>query len=433
MGSPRHGLWPSVLAALLCSCGAAPPPPGPCMSDRECRADRICHEGRCRFADEVREELAARRDEGTSGDEVVLAPEVALDAGQTPVATSVERPMFMGGMRHTGRSESRGPQGTPRLRWVHRTGARVHAAPVIGVDGTIYVGSTDRSFVAIAPDGSLRWRYAGADRFYASAAIARDGTILVGNHDGTLVALTTDGVVRWQRQLGAPIDASLTLDDEDNVYVAADGLWALDPRGHVRFHLPTADAIRTAPAIHPLGLAIVGTTDGRVLAVRLNGELAWETQTGASVDGGASIAEDGTIYVGNDLGHLVALEPRDGTIRWRYQAGGDIRATPAIASDGTIIVGSDDRTIHGVAADGSPRFRLRTSGRVRASARIDADGRIYVGSQDDFLYTLAPDGTLLFRHNMGHDVDSTAVITSDGTLIVGTDDGGIYALEAAAR
>jgi outer membrane protein assembly factor BamB len=406
------------------------------MSDRECRADRICHEGRCRFSDEVREELAARRQAQTSGDEEVVPehpPEDLVESQETPVAVNSERAMFMGGMGHTGRSEARGPASMPRLRWVHRTGARVHAAPVIGADGTIYVGSTDRSFVAIAPDGSLRWRYAGGDRFYASAVIMHDGTIVTGNHDGTVAALTPEGLVRWQRALGAPIDASLTLDDEDNVYVAANGLWALDPRGNVRWRLPTADTIRTTPAIHPLGLVIVGTTDGRVMAARLNGELAWEARTGASVDGGASIADDGTIYVGNDLGQLLALDPRDGAIRWRYQAEGDIRATPAIARDGTIIVGSDDRSIHGIAADGTLRFRVRTSGRVRASARIDADGRIYVGSQDDFLYALAPDGTLVFRHNMGHDVDSTAVIASDGTLIVGTDDGGVYALEAASR
>lgn len=28
------------------------------MSDTECRLDRICHEGRCRFVDEVRASLA---------------------------------------------------------------------------------------------------------------------------------------------------------------------------------------------------------------------------------------------------------------------------------------------------------------------------------------------------------------------------------------
>ena len=30
------------------------------MSDRECHADRICHEGRCRFVEEVRKELETR-------------------------------------------------------------------------------------------------------------------------------------------------------------------------------------------------------------------------------------------------------------------------------------------------------------------------------------------------------------------------------------
>ncbi|MEO0326072.1 MAG: hypothetical protein AAF447_24195, partial [Myxococcota bacterium] len=50
----------ALLLLGLASCGARQrPAPVPCMSDRECRAERICHEGRCRFLAEVRSELSA--------------------------------------------------------------------------------------------------------------------------------------------------------------------------------------------------------------------------------------------------------------------------------------------------------------------------------------------------------------------------------------
>src|SRR5687768_8344314 len=135
----------ALAVAALISCGGETPRTAtPCMSDRECRGDRICHEGRCRFTDEVRAHAQGRGvDSGRPG----------IDAG--PGATTVQReqtrelPMFMGGPRHTGRSINAGPPAEPSRRWIHRTGARIFASPVLGPDGTVYVGSLDRSFHAI--------------------------------------------------------------------------------------------------------------------------------------------------------------------------------------------------------------------------------------------------------------------------------------------
>ena len=345
---PRGAL--ALVGALVASCGASPAQPGPCMSDRECRADRICHEGSCRFEEEVRAELDARRRalETPGGETLADAGVVtAPDAGVPAQGSNDERPMFMGGPRHTGRTATRGPTSALRVRWVHRSGARVPASPILGADGTVYVGSHDRSFVALASDGTLRWRYAAGDRFYASAAVAADGTIVVGNHDRSISALTPQGQVRWRRVLGAPVDASPTIDDDGTIYVAADGLWALDPAtGQPRWHHTTADALRTSPAVHPQGLVIVGTTDGRVLAVRRTGELAWEARAGASVDGGAAIGDDGTIYVGNDLGHVLALDA-SGAERWRYQ------------TEGVALPGAHQRSRARVGAHRSRRPHLR--------------------------------------------------------------------------
>ena len=49
---------PVVLVVVACS-GARSRPATPCMSDNECRSDRICHEGKCRFVEEVLAELAS--------------------------------------------------------------------------------------------------------------------------------------------------------------------------------------------------------------------------------------------------------------------------------------------------------------------------------------------------------------------------------------
>ncbi len=446
--SARSSLSAAALVALALGCGSGPEPRGPCMSDVECRGDRICLEGRCRFEPEVRAELEqASAHHGTSGgsteldagidaplaaapaDAGALAPAPA-DASVSPVAAAIdERPSFMGGPRHTGRAAARGPGSDPSERWVYRTGARVYASPIVAPDGTIYVGSTDRTLVALTSAGTLRFRYTGGDRFYATAALDREGHVIVGNHDGSIVSLTPAGQVRWRRELGAPVDASAAIGEDGTIYVTADGLHALDAaRGADRWHVVSPSPVRTSPAIHPAGLVIFATPEGRVTAVRAaTGEVAWEHALGGSTDSSPTITDDGHVVIGDDLSHVTALDA-NGQLVWQVTTEGDVRATPAIGLDGTIVVGSDDRRIYGISPAGEVRFRVATSGRVRSSARVDAEGRFYVGSQDDFVYVLAPDGTQIYRHGLGRDVDSTCAIAPDGTLIVGVDDGGVYAL-----
>ena len=403
------------LLVLVSACGGARSRPStPCMSDNECRASRICHEGRCRFREQVLAELAQPPPPDSTL--IETAP------GMLPRSANG----FMGDAAHTGRSENRGPSKRPAPLWTYKTGARVFASPVAGHDGTVYVGSLDGQFVALHPDGSLKWRYSAGQKIYPTALLA--GTsVIFGTHQGELVSLSLQGQPRWKLPLQDVVDASATLGPHGRVYVAANGVFAVDLLGRLQWHKPTAEHIRSAPAIHPMGLILIGTTEGSLIALRPNGALAWETPVGGAIEGAASIDDDGRIYVGTGRGEVLQLDS-SGAILWRFPTGGEVRATPAIARDGTIVVGSYDGHIYAIDTAGALRWKLRTGGRVRASARIDADGRIYVGSQDNFLYGIHPDGSKLWQYNVGQDVDSTVEIARDGTLYVGSDDGGVHAL-----
>ena len=393
--------------AAACS-GPRAKPSTPCMSDAECRADRICHEGKCRFVEEVLTELAAPPDPTTPG----VMPRSANG--------------FMGDAAHTGRSENRGPAQKPSRAWTYQTDARVFASPVVGHDGTIYVGSLDGQFVALNRDGSLKWRYAAGQKIYPSALLV-GSSVVFGTNQKELVALSLEGQPRWKLPLQDIVDASATLGPDGRIYVVANGAYAVDLLGRLHWHKPTAGHVRTAPVIHPARLIIVGTTEGTLLALRPDGQVAWEVSLGGAIEGAASVDDDGKIYVGTGRGEVVQLD-EEGSIRWRFKTGDEVRATPAIGHDGTIVVGSYDGHIYALTPSGSLRWKLRTGGRVRASARIDADGRIYVGSQDNFLYCIDTRGSSLWRYNVGQDVDSTVEIGADGTLYFGSDDGGVHAL-----
>jgi outer membrane protein assembly factor BamB len=402
-------LWALVplLAVVACS-GPRSRPTTPCMSDTECRADRICHEGRCRFVEEVLAELAM--------------PPTVGEPGEIPRSANG----FMGDAAHTGRSEHHGPAAKPSEAWAYQTGARVFASPVAGHDGAIYVGSLDGQFVALNPDGSLRWRYAAGQKIYPSALVV--GTsVIFGTHEKELVSLSLQGQPRWKLPLEDVVDASATLGPDGRIYVVANGAYAVDLLGRLHWHEPTADHVRTSPAIHPARLIIIGTTEGSLIALRPDGSKAWEVLLGGAIEGAASIDDDGRIYTGTGRGEIVQLD-QFGKVLWRFKTGDEVRATPAIARDGTIVVGSYDGRVYAITPNGALRWKVATGARVRASARIDANGRIYVGSQDNFLYCISPSGSVLWRHNVGQDVDSTVEIGADGTLYFGSDDGAVHAL-----
>jgi outer membrane protein assembly factor BamB len=64
---------------------------------------------------------------------------------------------------------------------------------------------------------------------------------------------------------------------------------------------------------------------------------AWSLDVGHVVFSSPVVGSDGTIYVGNVEGELIAVNP-DGTEKWRFDSGVPILASPAVADDGFIYV-----------------------------------------------------------------------------------------------
>ncbi|HEY6877866.1 MAG TPA: PQQ-binding-like beta-propeller repeat protein, partial [Polyangiales bacterium] len=265
--------------ALLAACHPPPVSSGPCMSDQECRAGRICHEGRCRFLEEVRQEF--QQQSVALDDDAGVAP---VDAGPAPVvgpSVPAGTSMFMGDARHTGRVGFEGPRGPVQPLWTYHTGSRIYASPVVAPAGDTLVGSLDQSLTAVTPEGALRFRYSGTGKYYASAVVTPQGDVIAGSLDGSLVGLSADGQVRWQQKLSDGIDTSPVLSDDGRLYVAADGLYAFDTTGHLAWHYAVGAHIRSAPAVHPRGLIVFGTPNGKLVALTRDGQLAWEADAGA--------------------------------------------------------------------------------------------------------------------------------------------------------
>jgi outer membrane protein assembly factor BamB len=80
-------------------------------------------------------------------------------------ALSVSWTGFRHDSQNTGRSTLAGPK-TNKLKWKFQTGDGVDSSPVIGRDGTIYIGSLDKKLYAIKPDGMLKWTYDVGSKIY---------------------------------------------------------------------------------------------------------------------------------------------------------------------------------------------------------------------------------------------------------------------------
>ena len=100
--------------------------------------------------------------------------------------------------RNTAESPIRGRYRSGEKPWAFRTGRGIFSTPVIGDDGTVYVGSADGNFYALGKDGKQAWRFKTGGIIDAAAALGKrrgkggSFPITIGSGDETLYQLRGD-------------------------------------------------------------------------------------------------------------------------------------------------------------------------------------------------------------------------------------------------
>lgn len=286
----------------------------------------------------------------------------------------------------------------------------VDASPLVGPDGTIYVGSVDGSFYALRPgvnESRIKWTVRTGGFVSSSAALAPDGaTVYFGSGDGRLYAVSTDGVVRWSFPTGAAIWGAPAVGGDGTIFVGSTdrSIYAVRPDGTERWRFATGGQIYASPAVGSDGTIYIGSNDQRFYAIQENGTKRWEYFTNGPIDASAALGADGTIYVPSSDGNFYAFHPsaRDqDPPRWISRIGVTTISSPAVRGDGMIIYGGDDNIVRALdPTNGSIRwtFLAEQAGRddgIESSPLIAPDGAIYVGSLDGNLYKIAGNGSPL--------------------------------------
>lgn len=331
--------------------------------------------------------------------------------------------------RHTRRSPYCGAQ-TGHVRWAYTTSGNVQSSPVIGANGTVYVGSYDRKLYAICPDGEKKWSCASGI-ITTSPALGLDGTVYFATRSESSVihAVNSDGTSKWYYAVGGyGGDSSPALSLDGTIYLIGSRtrLFALDPGGALDWDFQLDGQSFSSPSIGETGLVYLGG-QRNLYCVNPDGTENWSYASAASIFVSApAIAADGTVYFGIEANSLYALHA-DGTLRWVFQTGGPVFSSPALGADGTVYIGCSDNSMYAVNPDGTQRWAYATGGAIQSSPAVGADGVVYFGSEDHSVYAVNPDGSLLWSYATGDDVESSPALAADGTVYIGSNDDKLYA------
>jgi len=281
-------------------------------------------------------------------------------------------PMFGHDPQHTGKSPYKGTD-IDMLKWNFETGGEISSSPAIGSDGTIYVGSADKYFYAISPNGTMKWKLGIGDGAGSSPAIGSDGTIYVGGNIN-LYAINPNGTLKWRFGTGDQVESSSAIGCDGTIYVRSnDGyLYAINPDGAMRWKLGIGGSLyESSLVINSNGTIYVeleeicpfgesGLLCNYYYVINPNGTLKNKDKLERGLFKTIpAIGSDGTIYVGGEA-DFYAINP-NGSLKWKFGIGSLINSSPAIGSDGTIYFGSDDGNLYAIGGtESSPQVSEAT-------------------------------------------------------------------------
>ncbi|MCX7785499.1 MAG: PQQ-binding-like beta-propeller repeat protein [candidate division WOR-3 bacterium] len=291
------------------------------------------------------------------------------------------------------------PDGSPK--WKFSAVFAIYSSPAVDKNG-IYITSTDGRLYAIDFEGKERWQFKAGNSIYSSPAIGKGGTVYFGCDDGKVYAVSSTGKLLWTYQTGDEIAGSPVIDADGTIYVASDAIYALTPKGKIKWTFKPPE------------------------------------ENEAYFFGSPSIGNDDAIYVGGTDGALYAVT-KEGRLKWIAPTPDEdaIRGPVAIGNNGIIYFGAEDGLLYKKEVYGEVLPVFETDYYLFSGPAIDSLGNIYFVSDDGYFYVINQKGKLLFKWMIADDskemmYSPSPVIDNDGTVYVGSWQGKLYAFNGFA-
>lgn len=315
-------------------------------------------------------------------------------------------------------------------------------SPVFDRD-TVYVGTSRGNCYALEREtGHRRWTFETAGATDATPVVTRE-RLYLGTGDGTLYALDPGtGEEQWDAELPGSLESALALSDGRLYAGHASGLSALEAEtGTALWTYETEAPVVGSPAL----------ADGREGEQRRSGldehrddELVesmepsmFEPEREQEPDRRWEIDQE-RVFAGTAAGMVFALEAETGEEAWTTPADGGIAAGPTIA-DGRVYVGDDVGTMLALDANGGqPWFTYEITDAFTTSATVLADAETtFIGAGDGYLHVTDTTvgrrklrGWLFSRKGVELDgpIRSCPVVAGD-VLCVGDATGSLYGVD----
>jgi outer membrane protein assembly factor BamB len=360
-------------------------------------------------------------------------------------------PKFRGNAAQDGKS-ARTPPSTGGLFWSFQTGKGIFSSPVVGADGTVYVGSADRTFYALDPDGTVRWQTLTGEIIDSAALLDDSGRVYVGSGDGWLRAFDArTGELTWKTAADAPgvngsyinwFEGNVALSPSGELYAPNDDffVYTLDRKsGAITGRARMPDQIWSSPAFDAGSHWYVGNNNvvqflgSNLFAFDGGGGARWDNFIGmGSVAASPMVTPSGLVVVGGFDGYVRAFDAATGAQRWQFAARDHLYASPARLGDGTIVQAGTDGTVYALDGDsGAVRWTFDIRDPIRSSPSVDGADRIYFGAGDGRLYVLEPDGRLRWSMQLvdapRNDINSSPALGRDA-VYVGAESGELFSV-----
>jgi outer membrane protein assembly factor BamB len=309
--------------------------------------------------------------------------------------------------------------------WAFATGKGVFSSPVVGADGTVYIGSADQTFYALNEDGTVKWKVATGEIIDSAGLLDDAGHVYFGSGDGMLRAVdAASGAPVWTTPADPPdtngglinwFEGNVALSPWGELYVPNDNhyVYAVNrTTGKIDQRLSMPDQTWSAPAFSADHLYIgndnlVQLLGSNLFAFDQTGADTWDELVGpGSVAASPLLLPNGLLVVGSFDGFVRAYDTQHGgAVAWEFGARDHLYASPARLPDGSIVQAGTDGTVYDLDdATGHEKWAFDIRDPIRSSSAVDAAGDIYFGAGDGRLYVLNPDGTLRWSVQLINDV-----------------------------
>ncbi|MBI5534372.1 MAG: PQQ-like beta-propeller repeat protein [Deltaproteobacteria bacterium] len=365
-------------------------------------------------------------------------------------------PKFRGNLEQTARSTVK-PSLTGGSLWTLASGKGVFSSPVVGPDGTVYIGSADRTFYALSHDGKVKWQLLTGEIIDSSALLDDKGRVYFGSGDGKLRALdAATGDPLWTFQAEDPsvnkafinwFEGNVAIGTDGTLYVPNDNFsvyGVVRDSGDLKWKWLMNDQTWSLPAVslttgnlflgnnYLAGSWLLGLFWKNTFALHPDGTMIWRDGVNASIAASPMLDPAGRMFVGAFDGYLRAYNQSNGKLLWSWGTNDHLYSSPSRLSDGTVIQPSTDGTVYALdPASGALLWAFDTREPIRSSAAVDGEDHIYFGGGDGRLTVLNGDGTLRWSMQLitdgRNDLNSSPALGT-ASVYIGGESGEIFSV-----